>query len=567
MLTRVKIRNFKPFEEIEVELGQTVMLVGPNNSGKTSVLQALALWYIARVELAEEGDDVARFPITFPARFAGPSAINRLDLVSIPVPDISLIWRNRDVGIDEPQNEPIEIWISVTGVTDGIAWEHAFRFIYTNEESIEWRIEENKAIILSHDIAPFIFLPPISGLAAVEPRLEPGRINVLIGEGRTAEVLRNLCHRVYDETSHWNTLTTHIQKLFGVKLDPPKYLQARGEIRMSYRDPNGVTLDLSASGRGMQQILLLLAYLYTNPGAVLLLDEPDAHLEILRQRQIYDLLTDIARQQGAQIIATTHSEVLLEEAFDRDMVVAMLGTPHRIDNNSSRAQLEKALKQINATDYYQAEQTGWVLYLEGATDLKILREFARLLDHPAQETLENVFVHYVESDQPHKAYEHFFGLREATPNLLGYALFDRMDKNLKDGPGMTMAMWRQREIENYLTMPEVLLAYARYDLPDRVFSPADAEQRVQTMQQVINDVTQALATLGKPSPWSADIKATDDFLRPVFQQYFDKLQLPNLLNKTDYHILAREVPVKKLDPEITEKLDQIVNIAIQAKPQ
>lgn len=40
------------------------------------------------------------------------------------------------------------------------------------------------------------FLPPMSGLAAVETRLDPGALNVRIGEGRTAEVLRNLCYIV-----------------------------------------------------------------------------------------------------------------------------------------------------------------------------------------------------------------------------------------------------------------------------------------------------------------------------------------------------------------------------------
>ena len=44
MLTRLKVRNFKTLEEIDIEIGQTVVFVGPNNSGKTSALQALALW-------------------------------------------------------------------------------------------------------------------------------------------------------------------------------------------------------------------------------------------------------------------------------------------------------------------------------------------------------------------------------------------------------------------------------------------------------------------------------------------------------------------------------------------
>ena len=46
MLTKLTIRNFKRFEEVELELGNPVVFIGPNNSGKTSALQALALWDI-----------------------------------------------------------------------------------------------------------------------------------------------------------------------------------------------------------------------------------------------------------------------------------------------------------------------------------------------------------------------------------------------------------------------------------------------------------------------------------------------------------------------------------------
>ena len=69
---------------------------------------------------------------------------------------------------------------------------------------------------------------------------------------------------------------------------------------MSYQERSGIELDLASSGRGLQQVLLLLAHLYTHPGSVLLLDEPDAHLEILRQRQIYQVLTETADRLGCR---------------------------------------------------------------------------------------------------------------------------------------------------------------------------------------------------------------------------------------------------------------------------
>jgi len=46
MLTKLTVRNFKRFGEIEIELDNPVVFIGPNNSGKTSALQALALWQV-----------------------------------------------------------------------------------------------------------------------------------------------------------------------------------------------------------------------------------------------------------------------------------------------------------------------------------------------------------------------------------------------------------------------------------------------------------------------------------------------------------------------------------------
>ncbi len=43
MLTRLLVRNFKGFSEIDIPLGHPVVFIRPNNSGKTTALQALTL--------------------------------------------------------------------------------------------------------------------------------------------------------------------------------------------------------------------------------------------------------------------------------------------------------------------------------------------------------------------------------------------------------------------------------------------------------------------------------------------------------------------------------------------
>ena len=238
--------------------------------------------------------------------------------------------------------------------------------------------------------------------------------------------MRNLCYRIQqDDPDGWREIVERIRDLFGATLDEARYISERGEIAMTYLE-GGSVLDLSSSGRGLQQTLLILAYLYANPGAALLLDEPDAHLEILRQRQIYQMITEAASKSGSQIIAASHSEVLLNEAVSRDMVIAFVGDPHRVDARAS--QVLKALGVIGFEHYYQAEQTGWALFVEGPTDLAILRAFARRLDHSeAQRALERPYVYHVGNNRPSIALDHYYGLREALPDLKALALFDRLD--------------------------------------------------------------------------------------------------------------------------------------------
>jgi hypothetical protein len=235
--------------------------------------------------------------------------------------------------------------------------------------------------------------------------------------------------------------------------------------------------------------------------------------------------------------------------------------------NDRGSQVMKALTDIGWDQYYQAETAGWLLCLEGSTDLSILRAFAETLDHPAKACLERPFVHYVSTNLPQKARELFFGLREAKHDLVGIAIFDRLDVPLQESTALVELMWHQRELENYFCTEDVLMSFARGEQPDDLFGHAEREKREHAMRTAIEEVSIALRTLGKPNPWSPDIKATDEFLDPLFRAFFDKLALPLTFRKADYHELARLVPKNAIQPEISDKLDAIVEVAAKGKPR
>lgn len=213
----------------------------------------------------------------------------------------------------------------------------------------------------------------------------------------------------------------------------------------------------------MQQTLLLLAHTYDNPeGTVFLMGEPDAHLGIFRQREIYDRINEVAEQRKSQIIAVNHSEVLLNQSAQRKSAAAFLiGGKHHLIGKDKSAEVLKALNSIGFEYYYGTERKEWILYLEGETDLRILRAFAEKLQHPAKRALENPLVKYMDNRRA-EARGHFSALKEAKPDLRGFLLMllmDHTDKPLENRENWTERMWKKREIENYLCNRKAILFY------------------------------------------------------------------------------------------------------------
>jgi len=581
MLTNLKIRNFKRFDDVEIELGSPVVFIGPNNSGKTSALQALALWDLGLKRWHEKHGTPKKGASAAPSKRPG-IVINRKDFIAAPIPNADLLWKDlhvRDVQRynGKPTTSNIRIDILVEGITNNQNWACGFEFDYANDESFYCRpLRESSNKDALRMVVPeasipvkVAFLPPMSGLVEQEFAKQRPEISWLIGQGRTAEVLRNLCHLVRTDPDgngigKWTVLASQMKKLFGIELKEPQLAPERAELTLAYKDQNGSVLDISCSGRGVQQTLLLLSYMSVNPNSVLLLDEPDAHLEILRQREIYRVLCENAEQQNSQIVAASHSEIILNEAADKDVVVAFVGKPHRIDDRKS--QVMKSLKEIGFDQYYQAEQKGWVLYLEGATDLAILRAFAEITKHRAADILKDVFVHYIQN-QPAKARSHFYGLREAKTSLVGFTLCDRLDSPLRnEDSSLVEVMWKKREIENYLCQPETLISYAVGLAGDSKVGPLfenhERQRLTEAMELAITELVPPLALTDKSFRWWRDIKASDDFLDILFERFFASLGHANLMRKSNYHKLAPFVT--DIDPEIIDVLEAIANLADRA---
>ena len=156
--------------------------------------------------------------------------VNRQDLVAVPMPGAKHLWRNlhvRDVhrleGRQETRN--IRIDVVVEGETAGTPWKAGLEFDYANEESFYCRPlrrdtagTERMSLPEQSSGVRVAYLPPMSGLVADETRLDAGAVAVRVGEGRTAEVLRNLCFLILQGSQEeWQRVVEQVRVMFGVR--------------------------------------------------------------------------------------------------------------------------------------------------------------------------------------------------------------------------------------------------------------------------------------------------------------------------------------------------------------
>ena len=589
----VEIEHFKGFGERQrIELDHPAVLIGPNNCGKTTVIQAIALWSQA---VKTWFDAKGRSP----PKERTATSLNRLNIVSVPVPRTRYFWHNTVV---RSGNRNISLLITV-GFQHGnevVPVTMSFRnqgdeLVYCTPDAETLAKPEVVEAAAKLDVE---LLYPMSGLETEEPILQPGRIDVLLGQGQTAQVLRNLCLLVSKSTPEdWQEIQRLMERLFDVRLGKPTET-ARGSIDLLYRQRQvKEALDVSLAGRGLQQMLLIFAYLYSHRGSVLLIDEPDAHLEILRQKQVYVLLEDIARRNGSQVILVTHSEVILDEALDRNLTLLMGG---RADDLAAKKEIRDSLTLYGAEHYVRARERGYVLYVEGSTDIAILKALARHLGHPVAEHWdERINTYYLQSNFPDaapgtdaelerveggfgiKPKEHFFALRHMIPDLRGLAILDSdrgVREDVEEG-GLNIVHWRRYEVENYFVTPEVLCEFVTEhyrELPlfgghraeceavldglilERVF--ARQERDMETWKSLPGDAARLL--------WEARTERVklSDFAEEFFRRLAETLRHPMLLRKGELHQLVTFADPDQVSAEVREKLDLLETLFVNALP-
>jgi len=468
---------------------------------------------------------------------------------------MNLLWEGRRVaGGGKKESRFIEIILK--GDSENEEWECGLEFQYANPEMVYVRPREAKSLDDKRlkDFPPeqardlsIVHIPPLSGIERDEPRRDRGYQDLLIGQGRPGEILRNLLWELSESgQGNWEALTEQVERLFKINLSRPNYSPGQPYIICEYSEANSNRpLDLSNAGSGFLQVLLLLAFFYARPATILLMDEPDAHLHVILQKETYDLLRKIASQRNCQLLIATHSEVLLDST-DPSRVLAFIGErPHLLSHDVDKDALREALKRLTTTDLILGRDIGSVLYVEGESDEKILSEWARILKHkPASLFFERPYVHWLGGRSLKEAKDHYFALLAAFPRLRGVCLLDGDNRDEPDSEmtraGLRVLRWKRYEIENYLLIPAAIKRYVSA-LP--LFeSKVDKEfgKQVPAGTDLFSDHVSQVR-----------VKGSDEFLVPLLEG------VGKPTPKKDLYLIAAVMSPEEIHPEVKEKLNEI----------
>lgn len=585
LLHYLEIENFKRFgDKQHIVLDHPAVLIGPNNCGKTTAIQAIALWSQA----LKTWVDAKR---NSNAKERTSTALNRLNIVAVPVQRTRYFWHNTNVRTGQ-NHIPLKITLGVMFNNRVEPLTMLFRnqgdeLVYCTPDEVSL---ENLELLETAAKINVELLYPMSGLETEEPILQPGRIDVLLGQGQTAQVLRNLTLMVHkDSPADWQRITELMRRLFSVDLGEPKET-TRGSIELFYRQ-DGVKepLDIALSGRGYQQMLLIFAYLFSHKHSVLLVDEPDAHLEILRQKQVYVLLRDIAAENHSQVVMVTHSEVILDEALDHNLTLLLDG---KVDDLAAKTEIRNALKHFGTSHYLKARERRYVLYVEGGTDIDMLRALAEHLEHPVLSVWdERINSFYVQNNYPDQDLEaelerveggfgitpqkHFHQLRQMLGELKGLAILDNDGRNRLDAEdnGLKTVYWRRYEAENYFITPEVLRRYARAQYSDMALFDAFTAE----IEEVLSALILEKVFSGESNDFQTWQEATPDVSRLLWEAKTERLKLSNfaeaffrelalrlghamLLKKGELHRLVLHCDPATIPAEVGKKLDLLMDV-------
>jgi len=391
------------------------LVVGGNNSGKSSVLQALATWQFCKTLLEIEK---GRKAWVLTERMQG-IGMGIVDFTPMHVPSLSHLWTNlKSQKSKEADGYTLKIkvfWDAHSGeekyLEIGMSLANDRLFIKTTETNLTLQeVLDQNGQPIDGNVPRIAYLPPFAGITDRETRLTPAMRERLIGQGLSGGVIRNALFDLYNvnrelrnklgegrskikssdlallrESDSWEILQKTMQKIFGTELKAIPFneryhsylkiecVKGQFENNKFTKFKNYNSRDLMVEGSGFLQWLSVYTLMLSPELDVILLDEPDAHLHPSLQQQLVNQLGKISGEKEKQVLLATHSTELIR-SYEHDKILALRdGKGKYLSKQADKVGILAGIGAVHTPTLHSLIQHKRMLILEAESDSRFIQ--------------------------------------------------------------------------------------------------------------------------------------------------------------------------------------------------
>lgn len=448
MLKRIEFENFKRLRRFTLSAKPGNIIVGPNNSGKSSILDAL--------RLLEACD---RF-----AQRKKPKIIQNnigvFDGYDVPISNVPFPYSN--ITTDYDSDDAKITFLHVNGTTAHI-WLHPDRVVRYFVDAGGKRLNSIKKFRQAFPVS-LVIVPTLSPLESEERFVKEETVQKNRATRLAARNFRNIWY--LEDHEKFLHFKEKVERAWpGIILKKPELVRGSPAHLNMYYEENRITREIQWAGYGFQIWLQIHTHLLrANADSILVIDEPDIYLHPDLQHRLYH---DI-KEKVCQYFMATHATEIINEADTTEILLVDASRRHgrRIKSDADYDMMLDHIGSAENADFAKLSKVKKLIFVEG-DDEKIIRKLAKRLSLQKLQSDREAPIFrlggFAQSRRAKETVWAFSTLLDVDLDVI--CLFDRDYRSAEEIEKFTLEMrdrgimcfvLDQKEIENFLIVPAAI---------------------------------------------------------------------------------------------------------------
>lgn len=486
MLTEIRLQNFRCFDDHVVPLRPCSVVVGKNNAGKSTLVDALRLVSIA-------SSRYLALPIRQPPTSWGHIPLRELG-VAPSIEGMEFNTENLFHRYGEPpaivtasfkSGARLKIYIGPEGALHAVLFDQFGKVVKTRMQA------------RSDALARVEIMPQVAPVERNEMVLSPEYVRRNLSSAYAPRHFRNQINLLQEHLPTFRKLAEETWHGLQVQELSGQSLGVGNQLSLLLRNEDYVA-EIATMGHGLQMWLQTMWFLARiEADATVILDEPDVYMHPDLQRRLIRYL----RHQRRQVVVTTHSVEIMAEVDPEDILVIDRQHP-RSTFAASFPAAQRVLDHVGSAHNLQLARLWHArrsLLVEGK-DFHILSDIFDVLFPGDKDGLSAI---------PYMSIGGWTGWQYAVgssmllrnsggESIAVYCILDSdyhtetqksARKEQATRSSVRLHIWSQKEIENYLIVPTVIIRAIEERLPKRTKPPSiiEVEQELDKVVEFLKD--------------------------------------------------------------------------------